>query len=184
MKTAYCIKCGNKFPEEALFCPYCGAKIYRPDDDESGIRPEEVINRIPFSQVVKETVPVSEQIQKARVKSERESTIQEKQHTGPKHELPEDTVVEKPRENTETKVEPDKEVTIESTVESTVSVDEDELEDPKIGICILSFFFPIVGFIAASSNRGTNKKKSKTYAMWAWIGFGVGILSNIIQSTV
>lgn len=115
MRIVYCIKCGNPFPEKAIFCPFCGAKVYRLDDDTA-------------------------------------------------------TYVEE-------KIVADKDA-------KTIPVSPDKLEDPKIGICILSFFFPIVGFIAAASNRKTNKKKSKSYAMWAWIGFAIGFLSRLIQATL
>ncbi|MBQ3384772.1 MAG: zinc-ribbon domain-containing protein [Erysipelotrichaceae bacterium] len=28
----YCYKCGKKIPDEAKFCPYCGAEVKKPDE--------------------------------------------------------------------------------------------------------------------------------------------------------
>ncbi len=180
MKVAYCIKCGNKFPEEAVFCPYCGTKVYRPEDDVPAPKKVEVEP----TPIIKPVTPEPELI----IEESATPIVSE-----PK-QVPEPMVVEipvvevHPTPETKTEEEPvqetkEDEPVIEPSAEEA-PVDEDELEDPKIGVCILAFFFPIVGFIAAASNRGTNKKKTKTYSMWAWIGFGIGIISKFIQSAI
>ncbi|MBQ1340927.1 MAG: zinc-ribbon domain-containing protein [Erysipelotrichaceae bacterium] len=28
----YCYKCGKKIPDDAKFCPYCGAEVKKPDE--------------------------------------------------------------------------------------------------------------------------------------------------------
>lgn len=189
MKIAYCIKCGNKFPEEAVFCPYCGAKLYRSEDAKTDIRPEEVIVDIPIAPLPVEPEPQPvEQVEPIEPVVEPVIKEEEPQESEPVVDdvvvVEEPAPVVEPKTEPETAVEPEAEVAPEAPAEQADVIDEDELEDPKIGICILSFFFPIVGFIAAGSNRGTNKKKSKTYAMWAWIGFAIGFISKIIQSAI
>lgn len=189
MKIAYCIKCGNKFPEEAVFCPYCGAKIFRPEDAKTDLKPEEVIVEIPTEPIV--TEPASKQ------KPTVEAYVPKNDDVVPPAEpiitepiVQEDTRIDEPspvEEKTdefEAVIAPEEDATPDVIVEPDTPVDEDELEDPKIGVCILAFFFPIVGFIAAASNRGTNKKKAKTYSMWAWIGFGLGFISKMISATI
>ena len=168
MKTTYCIKCGNKFPEEAAFCPFCGTKVYRPEDNapssiDEPICPEadpaldniKAVNDVLKSDFVADTVFDDTPIKEDKTDYYHRS---------------EETFSPNPP--------------VSNSGKTHLNVDEDELEDPKIGVCILSFFFPIIGFIAAISNRGKNKKKSKTYSMWAWIGFGLNFLSSLIQSSV
>ena len=180
MRIAYCIKCGNKFPEEAVFCPYCGTKVYRPEDDAPA---PEIVKEEP-APIVEPVTPEPEPVIEAPVVpevSEPEQILEPIEQETSEQEVQPDVEaipVEEPVQETK-----EEEPTIVAPAEE-VPVDEDELEDPKIGVCILAFFFPIVGFIAAASNRGTNKKKSKTYAMWAWIGFGRGFISQFIQAAI
>lgn len=189
MRIAYCIKCGNKFPEEAVFCPYCGTKVFRPEDDKTVIKPEDVIVDIPSEPVVAGPVsqpeslievigPKVEGAVPSNVPIVAEPTIKE---DGPKEEA---APVEANMNVSEAEKSSEMENMTVETVQPNTLVDEEELEDPKIGVCILAFFFPIVGFIAAGSNRGTNKKKSKTYAMWAWIGFGLSFITKMLSATI
>ena len=60
--------------------------------------------------------------------------------------------------------------------------EDDELEEPNLAMCVLSFLFPIVGFISAMINSGSNKRKSKAYAKWAGIGFLLNFVLSILQS--
>ena len=168
MRIAYCIKCGNKFPEEANFCPYCGTKVYKSDNDISAPAEIEERDNMYLSE--------PEALEEPPIIPELQPTVE--------------TVDAELHENgsgASSYNQPGEEIKKETKPEATTdasTTDEEELEDPKIGVCILSFFFPIVGFIAAASNRRTNKKKSKTYAMWAWIGFGLNFISSILQSAI
>ncbi len=180
MKVAYCIKCGNKFPEEAVFCPYCGTKVYRPEDDA----PTPKIVEVEPTPIIKPVTPKPEPI----IEEPATPIVSEPKQVLEPMKVKLSVVEVQPASETKTEEEPvqetkEDEPVIEPAAEEA-PVDEDELEDPKIGVCILAFFFPIVGFIAAGTNRGTNKKKSRTYAMWAWIGFGLGVISKFIQASV
>ena len=180
MKVAYCINCGNKFPEEAVFCPYCGTKVYRPEDDVPAPKKVEVEPTPIIKPVTPEPEPIIEETVTPIV-SEPKQILEPMEVEIPVVEV-------QPASETKTEEEPVQETKEDDPVTEPAAeeapVDEEELEDPKIGVCILAFFFPIVGFIAAGSNRGSNKKKSKTYAMWAWIGFGIGFISKFIQASV
>lgn len=189
MKIAYCIKCGNKFPEEAVFCPYCGTKIFRQDDEKTDIKPEEVIVNIPDEPVAAEPVslqetqveinyPKTEDVVRSVTPITTESVIKEDKSDE------EASPVQDKVNVSETETISEKDDAKAVSIEPNTLVDEEELEDPKIGVCILAFFFPIVGFIAAGSNRRTNKKKSKTYAMWAWIGFGLSFITKMLSATI
>lgn len=189
MKIAYCIKCGNKFPEEAVFCPYCGTRIFRPEDAKTNIKPEEVIVDIPSAAIVVEPEPLPDKPveEVAPIVEESIPIVETTEPEGANQEVapvdestPTEEIVSEPEVVEDSK----KEETPEVADIQSGPIDEEELEGPKIGVCILAFFFPIVGFIAASSNRGTNKKKAKTYSMWAWIGFGVGFISKMISAAV
>ena len=175
MKTAYCIKCGNKFPEEAAFCPFCGAKVYRPEvtlEDNAPSTVDEPIS--PETDPSLDIKAVNDVLKSDFVADTANDDIRiEEEKTGYNHQS-EESASSNPPMNDSGKTDSRKDVT----------VDEEELEDPKIGVCILSFFFPIIGFIAAISNRGKNKKKSRTYSMWAWIGFGLNFISSLIQASV
>jgi hypothetical protein len=176
MKTAYCIKCGNKFPEEAAFCPFCGTKVYRPEDtleDNASSSIDEPIS--PEDDPALESIKAVNDVLKSAFVAEtvNEDTPIEEDKTDHYHKS-EETASPNPPVSDSGKTHLRKDDT----------VDEDELEDPKIGVCILSFFFPIIGFIAAISNRGKNKKKSRTYSMCAWIGFALNFISSLIQASV
>lgn len=59
-----------------------------------------------------------------------------------------------------------------------VPVDEDKL---SVILCIVSFLFPIVGWILWGVNHNTKPKKASTAATMAWIGFTIGLISNIVN---
>lgn len=174
MKTAYCIKCGNKFPEEAAFCPFCGTKVYHPEDTREDNAPSSVDEPIIPETDPKLDIKAVNDVLKSDFVADtvNEDTPIEEERTDNYHQH-EETASPNPPVSDSRKTDQEKKVT----------VDEEELEDPKIGICILSFFFPIIGFIAAISNRGKNKKKSRTYSMWAWIGFALNFISSLIQAS-
>ena len=167
MRIAYCIKCGNKFPEEANFCPYCGTKVYKSDDNVSAPVEKEENNGMHLSEPEVLEEPIIPELEQTVEAVDPELHVNEFVASS----------------NNQPGEEPKIEAKYETTT-GAFTADEEELEDPKIGVCILSFFFPIVGFIAAASNRRTNKKKSKTYATWAWIGFGLNFISSILQSSI
>ena len=179
MKIAYCIKCGNKFPEEAVFCPYCGTKVYRPEDD---VKPVVETKEKP-TQVVEPVVAEPEPVVEAPV-------VTVEPEPEPVEELDEETiVVEEPASVeealpvTEIVLETVEEVPVEELPAEEVPIEE-ETEDPNIGMCIISFFFPMIGFISAFFNIGSNKKKAKTYAMWAGIGMLLGFVSGMVQALI
>ena len=174
MKTAYCIKCGNKFPAEASFCPFCGTKVYRPEETPEDNTTSNVHESVDHESDPDLDIKAVNDVHKSGFVSDtvHEDTSTEADKTDYYHRS-EETASPNPPVSDSRKTDRGKGVT----------VDEDELEDPKIGVCILSFFFPIVGFIAAISNRGKNKKKSRTYSMWAWIGFALNFISSLIQAS-
>ena len=170
MKTAYCIKCGNKFPEEAEFCPYCGTKVYRPEDDAK-ISFEEIVlhNNTPITLAPK----TEEVIASVPITKHEKPANNDVQDTHAKEGFLSDKTADKNEEKT---------FSYNNITFNGDSLEDEDCEDPSIGVCILAFLIPVAGFIAAISNRKTNKKKSKAYAMWAWIGFGLEFIMRIIQS--
>ena len=50
----------------------------------------------------------------------------------------------------------------------------------KTGICILSFFIPIVGWVLYFVKKANEPEAAKKYGMWGIIGFVVSIFLNII----
>lgn len=52
-------------------------------------------------------------------------------------------------------------------------------DEASTGLCILSFLFPIVGWILYFSLSG---ERAKACAKWAWIGFFVGLLLAFIKT--
>ncbi len=175
MKTTYCIKCGNKFPEEAAFCPFCGTKVYRPENTPEDNAPSSIDEPIsPESDPSWDIKAVNDVLKSDFIADSANEDIRiEDEKTG-NNQQSEESASPNPPVNDSGKTDQRKDVI----------ADEEELEDPKIGVCILSFFFPIIGFIAAISNRGKNKKKSRTYSMWAWIGFALNFISSFIQASV
>lgn len=47
-------------------------------------------------------------------------------------------------------------------------------------LTVLSFFFPIVGWVLYFVKKDENLEVAKTYAKWAWIGFGIGLVLNVL----
>ena len=140
MKIAYCISCGNRFPKEALFCPYCGTKIYNPDEDQT----------LDNVKLMRDTPD-----ENLEFVSE-ENTVTTDDSTTIKEPVVEPNVDE-----------PDTEV---------------EVEKPLTGVCIISACFPMLGFIIALCNIGSNKKKAKVYALCALGGFSFAFLSGVLQA--
>jgi hypothetical protein len=54
------------------------------------------------------------------------------------------------------------------------------LEGASIGLKIVSFLFPIIGWILYFVYKSENIKKAKDCGMWGLIGFGVGLLITIV----
>lgn len=50
----------------------------------------------------------------------------------------------------------------------------------SIGLCILSFLIPLIGWILYFVLRGNTPVKAKACSTWAWIGFGVNVLLMIV----
>ena len=154
MKIAYCIACGNKFPKEAQFCPYCGTKIYNPTAEGDVVTEES-----------KEELPVVNEI----------SITEELDVANSVDETVGDASLEMVAEN---KVET---IEAEEKIEEENQQPEEELEKPLTGVCIISACFPMIGFIAALCNIGSNKRKAKVYALCALGGFTFGFLSGLLQ---
>lgn len=53
-------------------------------------------------------------------------------------------------------------------------------DSPNVGLNILSFLFPIVGWILWGVNKNNAPKKAHACAVAAWIGFGIGLIINTI----
>ena len=51
---------------------------------------------------------------------------------------------------------------------------------PSTGLNILSLLFPIVGWILYFVYRDKEPVKAKSCSKFAWIGFGIGLVLNII----
>lgn len=49
-------------------------------------------------------------------------------------------------------------------------------------MAVLSFFFPIVGWILWAVKKDQNPEDASKWAKWAWIGFGVGLAGVLITS--
>lgn len=50
----------------------------------------------------------------------------------------------------------------------------------EVGWGLLAFFIPIAGWIMYFCWKDKTPKKASQAAMWAWIGFGVGLLWNLL----
>ena len=58
---------------------------------------------------------------------------------------------------------------------------EENIEDkPSVGLNILSLFFPIVGLILYFTWKNQTPKKAKSVLTYCLIGWGIGILLNIL----
>lgn len=53
-------------------------------------------------------------------------------------------------------------------------------DEPSTGLNIFSFLFPIIGWVLYFVYRDKSPIKAKSCSKWAWIGFGVGFVLNII----
>lgn len=61
----------------------------------------------------------------------------------------------------------------------TTSTSTSENDEPSIGLNILSFFFPIIGWILYFAlDKG---EKASSCAKWAWIGFGTSFAFGFIS---
>ncbi len=49
-------------------------------------------------------------------------------------------------------------------------------------MALLSFVFPIVGWILWAVKKNTYPEEASKCAKWAWIGFAVGAISSILVS--
>lgn len=54
-------------------------------------------------------------------------------------------------------------------------------DQPSIGLNILSFLIPLAGWIMYFVFRKETPIKAKGCATWAWIGFGIGFILNLIM---
>lgn len=195
MIIAYCIKCGNKFPQEAMFCPYCGTKVYRPEEESSTPTqlPEEKAVESTVVEVVEEpailndevkdfherlTQVVATKVETVDVPAVQEVVIE----PSPEPVKPcQEQVLEPSQKKEEPKPQSVNPNIEQVTIEESSNVEE-ELEDPSTGGCIIAFFFPMIGFISALCNIGSNKKKAKRYALLAAGGLLVGFISGVIQA--
>lgn len=60
----------------------------------------------------------------------------------------------------------------------------EECEDndkTRIGLAILSFLFPIVGWILWAVNKEEKPKAARTYSLCAWTAFGLNIIFRLIS---
>lgn len=53
-------------------------------------------------------------------------------------------------------------------------------DEPSVGLGILSFLFPLIGWILYFVHRDKSPIKAKACSKWAWIGFGVSFVLNLI----
>ena len=53
-------------------------------------------------------------------------------------------------------------------------------DNPSTGLNIISFLIPLVGWIMYFSKREHTPNKAKACAKWAWIGFGISCLLEIL----
>ena len=195
MIIAYCIKCGNKFPKEAVFCPYCGTKVYRPEEDSDTPAqvPTEELLETPFVKVVEEPIVLNDDVKDFHERLTKVITANvEIVEVTPIQEVVIDSSSEPVKSSSDQLAGPaSKMVNPESqpvnpSVEQPSKEDpqtvEEELENPSSGGCILAFFFPMIGFISALCNIGSNRKKAKRYALIATGGLLVGFISGVIQA--
>lgn len=153
MKVIYCANCGKRLSEGAIFCPFCGVRIDRSIEVVSDDSHEE-------SQPTIESTPIVEQHSNTTIE-ECSSCISEPSSTCVEEPIIEQNVQD--IENTPvTEAEP-------------VEEKKEEGEPTSPGLCVISFMFPIVGFIMA------NSRNNRKYALWGSIGFGLGLISRLIS---
>jgi hypothetical protein len=54
------------------------------------------------------------------------------------------------------------------------------VDQPSIGLGVLSFLVPIIGWILYFVHRDESPVKAKACSKWAWIGFGVNFVLYLI----
>lgn len=54
---------------------------------------------------------------------------------------------------------------------------------PNIGLMILSFFIPFVGWVLWAVLKPVSTSKAKAYSMIAWVGFGLSVILYIATHT-
>lgn len=54
-------------------------------------------------------------------------------------------------------------------------------DKPNIGLIILSFICPLIGWILYFVNRDKSPEKASAYSLWAWIGFGFSFFLKLIS---
>lgn len=54
-------------------------------------------------------------------------------------------------------------------------------DEPSIGLNILAFFIPLVGWIMYFTMKGETPRKASQIVTWAWIGFAINLLSVLIN---
>lgn len=59
-----------------------------------------------------------------------------------------------------------------------------ESKSASTGLIILSFLFPIVGWILYFVKKSENIGAAKTYAKWGWAGFGLGLILRFIAEVL
>lgn len=57
-------------------------------------------------------------------------------------------------------------------------------DTPNAGLNVLSFFFPLIGWILYFVFKGETPKKAKSCSKFAWIGFGVSFLLSFIVGII
>ena len=62
-----------------------------------------------------------------------------------------------------------------------VDTDCEKIDNPKIGLVILSFIFPIVGWILWATNKDEKPAAARTYSLCAWAAFGLNTLIRLIS---
>lgn len=57
-------------------------------------------------------------------------------------------------------------------------------DTPNAGLNVLSFFFPLVGWILWGVNHQTKPNSARACAKWAWIGFAVAFVCSILYGVL
>lgn len=57
-------------------------------------------------------------------------------------------------------------------------------DTPHAGLNVLSFFFPLVGWILWGVNLRTKPNTARACAKWAWIGFAVAFVCSILSGVL
>lgn len=55
-------------------------------------------------------------------------------------------------------------------------------DTPSVGLNILSFFIPLVGWIMYFSMKQKTPERAAACCQWAWIGFGANLLITLLSS--